>query len=331
MNTITNSTTSIQSHPTLKQKLLKWSHHPIFYPLIGFIAVFAIMMIYNENFLSANNLSNVARQVSINAILAVGMTCAILLGGIDLSVGPVMALSGTAAAGMMVAGLPPSVAIMIGLLIGVLFGAANGFMIAYAKMPAFIVTLASLGIARGIALIYTGGYPISGLPTSFAFWGRGELFGIQTPILMMLFVYLISYIVLNHTPFGRYVYAIGGNEEASRLSGLRVPVVIMAVYTISGLTASIAGLILTSRLMSGQPNAGVGFELDAIAAVVIGGTAMSGGKGAILGTLIGAMLLGVLNNGLNLAGVSPYVQNVIKGLIILIAIYIGTSKRKSRQ
>lgn len=329
MSTLTNvHSTEDKKNTTLKQKLAKWSGHPVFYPLIGFLTVFIVMMLYNDNFLTANNLSNVARQVSINAILAVGMTCAILLGGIDLSVGPVMALSGTVAAGMMVAGLPPTIAIPVGLLIGVLFGAANGFMIAYAKMPAFIVTLASLGIARGIALIYTGGYPISGLPDSFAFWGRGNIGGLQTPILMMFVIYIIAYVLLNHTPFGRYVYAIGGNEEASRLSGIRVPVVIMAVYTLSGLTAAIAGMILTSRLMSGQPNAGVGFELDAIAAVVIGGTAMSGGKGAIIGTLIGAMLLGVLNNGLNLAGVSPYVQNVIKGIIILVAIYIGTSKRK---
>ncbi len=329
MNTITNTDTAPDNKLSLfKKKLTKWSHHPVFYPLVGFLAVFTIMVIFNDNFLTSNNLSNVARQVSINAILAVGMTCAILLGGIDLSVGPVMALSGTAAAGMMAAGFDPAMAIPSGMLIGVLFGAANGFMIAYAKMPAFIVTLASLGIARGIGLIYTGGYPVSGLPQSFSFWGRGDVFGLQTPILMMLVVYAIAYVILNHTPFGRYVYAIGGNEEASRLSGVRVPLVILTVYTISGLTASIAGIILTSRLMSGQPNAGVGFELDAIAAVVIGGTAMSGGKGAIIGTLIGAMLLGVLNNGLNLGGVSPYVQNVIKGVIILVAIYIGTSKRK---
>lgn len=331
MNTNTNTDLEIKMPKktlSFTDRLKKWSHHPAFYPLIGFLAVFIIMVIYNENFLTSNNLSNVARQVSINAILAVGMTCAILLGGIDLSVGPVMALSGTATAGMMVAGMPPTVAIPLGLLIGIIFGAANGFMIAYTRMPAFIVTLATLGIARGIALIYTGGYPISGLPDSFAFWGRGEVLGLQTPILIMLIVYIIAYIVLNHTPFGRYVYAVGGNEEASRLSGIRVPIIVMAIYTLSGFTAAIAGIILTSRLMSGQPNAGVGFELDAIAAVVIGGTAMSGGRGAIIGTLIGAMLLGVLNNGLNLAGVSPYVQNVIKGIIILVAIYIGTSKRK---
>lgn len=321
-----NST--IQETSNLKTKFIKWTHHPAFYPLVGFILVFFFMAIFNENFLSSNNISNVARQVSINAILAVGMTCAILLGGIDLSVGSVMALSGTVTAGMMIAGIPPELAIAGGLAIGMLFGAANGFLIAYGKMPAFIVTLASLGIARGIGLVYTGGYPISGLPESFSFLGRGAVFGLQTPILMMLIVYAIIYVVLTHTPFGRHVYAIGGNEEAARLSGIPVPKIIMAVYTISGFTAGIAGMILTSRLMSGQPNSGVGFELDAIAAVVIGGTAMNGGRGAIIGTLIGAMLLGVLNNGLNLAGISPYIQNIIKGVIILSAIYIGSSKRK---
>ncbi len=328
MNAITPPKKLKQQNNDLKSKFIKWSNHPAFYPLVGLILVFFFMAVFNENFLTLSNLSNVARQVSINAILAVGMTCAILLGGIDLSVGSVMALSGTVAAGMMAAGVSPEVAISGGIAIGMIFGAVNGFLIAYGKMPSFIITLASLGIARGIGLIYTGGYPISGLPESFSFLGRGAVFGLQTPILMMLVVYAIIYVVLNHTPFGRHVYAIGGNEEAARLSGIPVPKVVMIVYMISGVTAAIAGMILTSRLMSGQPNSGVGFELDAIAAVVIGGTAMSGGRGAIIGTLIGAMLLGVLNNGLNLAGISPYVQNVIKGIIIISAIYIGASKRK---
>ncbi|BCL72347.1 sugar ABC transporter permease [Vibrio nigripulchritudo] len=306
----------------------QWSKHPVFYPLLGFLAVFLIMVVADDNFLTANNLTNVARQVSINAIIAVGMTCAILIGGIDLSVGSVMALAGTVTAGLMIAGVPPELAIIGGLALGSCFGAINGFLIAYGKMPAFIVTLAALGIARGLALIYTGGYPISGLPSWFSFLGRGDVLGLQTPILIMLVVYLIAYIFLNHTPFGRHVYAIGGNSEAARLSGIKVPKITMIVYTISGLTSAVAGIILTSRLMSGQPNAGVAFELDAIAAVVLGGAAMSGGKGAILGTLVGAMLLGVLNNGLNLVGISPYVQNVIKGIIILVAIYVGTDKSK---
>ncbi|MBY5926440.1 MULTISPECIES: ABC transporter permease [unclassified Halomonas] len=299
---------------------------PVFYPLIGFAVVFIAMAVINDNFLTSNNLFNLARQASIIAILAAGMSLAILTGGIDLSVGPVMALSGTLMAGLMVAGVPPSLAILLGLLIGAAFGAINGLFVAFAGMPPIIVTLATMGIARGLALIYTGGYPISGLPQEFAFFGRGAVAGLEMPILVMLVVFAIGYVLLSHTATGRYLYAIGGNEEAARLSGIRVSRYKLLVYTLSGTTAAIAGLILTSRLMSGQPNAGVGFELDAIAAVVLGGAAITGGRGMILGTLVGAMLLGVLNNGLNLMGVSPYLQNVIKGGIILLAIYISRKR-----
>ncbi|OZG74171.1 ribose ABC transporter permease [Hahella sp. CCB-MM4] len=328
MNNITESQIQHRSHTSFALRLQKWRKSPVFYPLIGFVVIFIAMAFVNDNFLTSTNLSNVARQVSINAIIAVGMTCAILTGGIDLSVGPVMALSGTVAAGLMVAGFPPEVAILGGLLVGALFGAGNGAFVAYAKMPPIIVTLATMGIARGLALIYTGGYPISGLPQGFSILGRGEFLGIQLPILVMLVVYILAFVLLNHTAIGRYIYAIGGNEEAARLSGIRVSRYKVLVYTISGLTAALAGIVLTSRLMSGQPNSGIGFELDAIAAVVLGGTAIAGGRGAIIGTLIGAMMLGVLNNGLNLMGVSPYVQNIIKGGIILLAIYISRSRDK---
>ncbi|MDR5886768.1 ribose ABC transporter permease [Halomonas janggokensis] len=307
-------------------RLARWRRTPVFYPLIGFIVVFLAMGLINDNFLSGSNLANLVRQSSIIAIIAVGMSLAILTGGIDLSVGPVMALSGTLMAGMMVAGLPPSLAIVLGLLVGAAFGAFNGVFVAFAGMPPIIVTLATMGIARGLGLIYTGGYPISGLPEGFAFFGRGSVAGIETPILIMIAVYAVGYVLLSHTSTGRYLYAIGGNEEATRLSGIRVSRYKLLVYTLSGTTAAIAGLILTSRLMSGQPNAGVGFELDAIAAVVLGGAAITGGRGMILGTLVGAMLLGVLNNGLNLMGVSPYLQTVIKGLIILLAIYISRKR-----
>lgn len=314
----------------LSARIKMFAKNPVFYPLMGFLCVFIIMVLVTDNFLTANNLTNIGRQVSVNAIIAVGMTFAILTSGIDLSVGSVMALAGTIMAGLMASGMPISMAILIGLALGSLLGAINGFLVAFAKMPAFIVTLAMLGIARGLALIYTGGYPISGLDKAFAFFGRGSIAGIETPIFIMLIVYIIAYIVLTYTPFGRHVYAVGGNAEASRLSGIKVNKILFLVYTISGFTSALAGLILTSRLMSGQPNAGVAFELDAIAAVVLGGAAMNGGKGTIIGTLIGALLLGVLNNGLNLIGINPYVQNVIKGIIILIAIYVGTEKKKSR-
>ncbi len=322
---------STETATAKKDSLFKrLSRYPIFYPILGFICVFVFMMCVSDSFLTAQNLTNVGRQVSINAIIAVGMTFAILTGGIDLGVGSVMALSGTVCAGLMAGGMGMTPAILVGFGIGTLLGALNGFMIAYGRMPAFIVTLAMMGIARGLALIYTGGYPISGLSQDFAFFGRGAVLGLETPIFIMAFVYIIAYIVLRYTPFGRHVYAVGGNPEASRLSGIKVNFIIFMIYTISGLTSAIAGLILTSRLMSGQPNAGVAFEMDAIAAVVIGGAAMSGGKGTIIGTIIGALLLGVLNNGLNLMGINPYAQKVIQGIIILIAIYIGTEKRKAR-
>ena len=301
-----------------------------FFPAVGLIAVCLVMVVTTENFFSADNFLNIARQVSINAIIAVGMTCAILSGGIDLAVGSVMALSGTLMAGLMVAGVPPYAAILLGLGVGLAFGLFNGFFIAYADMPPIIVTLATMGIARGLALIYTGGYPIDGLPEMFAFFGRGSVLGIQTPVVIMLLTFFLAYLLLNKTPIGRYIYAIGGNEEATRLSGVRVSRYKLLVYALSGFTSALAGLVLSSRLMSGQPNSGVSFELDAIAAVVMGGTSISGGRGAIIGTLIGAMMLGVLNNGLNMMGVSPYVQNIIKGLIILFAIYISRERRRRR-
>ncbi|MBJ2242896.1 MULTISPECIES: ABC transporter permease [Pseudomonas] len=312
----------------LRLNLARLVRSPAFYPFIGLLVVTAVMIVASDNFLTASNLSNIGRQVSINAIIAVGMTCVILTGGIDLSVGPVMALSGTLTAGLMVAGLPPGLAIGAGLLIGVAFGIGNGLFVAYLHMPPIIVTLATMGIARGFGLMYTDGYPISGLPEWFGFFGRQSLLGIQVPILIMLVTYLVAYVLLQHTRIGRYIYAIGGNEEAVRLSGVRAARFKLLVYGISGLTAAIAGLVLTSRLMSGQPNAGIGFELDAIAAVVLGGASIAGGRGVIVGTLLGAMLLGVLNNGLNMLGVSPYVQSVIKGAIILLAIFISRQRHK---
>lgn len=316
--------TSINTAGTgrLRLNLARLLRSPAFYPFVGLVVVTLVMILASDTFLTASNLSNIARQVSINAIIAVGMTCVILTGGIDLSVGPVMALSGTLTAGLMVAGLPPGLAIGAGLLVGVTFGIGNGLFVAYLHMPPIIVTLATMGIARGFGLMYTDGYPISGLPEWFAFFGRASVFGLQVPILIMLITYLAAYVLLQHTRIGRYIYAIGGNEEAVRLSGVRAARFKLLVYGISGFTAAIAGLVLTSRLMSGQP------KLDAIAAVVLGGASIAGGRGVIIGTLLGAMLLGVLNNGLNMLGVSPYVQSVIKGGIILLAIFISRQRHR---
>ncbi len=304
--------------------------YPEMLTLIGFLVLCIFFSITAESFLTADNISNIIRQVSINGILAVGMTFVILTGGIDLSVGSVMALTGTIIAGMMInTGLPPVVAVLIGIVLGAVLGYINGLFTAYAKIPAIIVTLAMMEAARGLALLYTGGYPLSGLPSSYNFIGRGYLFGvIPMPAVIMILVFIAAYIILNHLPIGRYIYALGGNEEAVRLSGVKVKRIKTFVYIVSGVTAAISGMIMTSRLSSGQPMAGEGYELDAIAAVVLGGTSIAGGRGHIFGTLLGALLLGVLSNGLNLMGVSPYVQRVLKGVIIVGAIYYSSTRQK---
>ena len=299
----------------------------LFFPLVGLVTVSALMALAGDAFLSVDNFTNIFRQISVIAIIAVGMTFVILSGGIDLSDGAVMALTGTVAAGLMASGVHPGAAFFVALLIGIGFGALNGVLIAYAGMPSIIVTLATMGIARGIALIYSGGYPIGGLPEWVSVFGSGSVAGLPVSGIITLALYLLAWVMLARTAFGRHVYAIGGNEVATRLSGIRVNRDKLAIYTISGATAALAGIVMTSRLMSGQPNTGAGFELDAIAAVVLGGTAIIGGRGSVVGTLIGALLLGVLNNGLNMIGVDPYVQNVIKGVIILLAIYIGRERK----
>lgn len=297
-------------------------------PLVGLIVVSCLMGLASDNFFTISNIFNVLRQVSIVGILAVGMTFVILTGGIDLSVGAVMALVGTVTAGLIVnSGLPAGLALVVAIGLGIAIGLANGVLVAWGRMPAIIVTLATMGMARGLALIYSGGYPISGLPSWISWFGVGRVGIVPVPVLIMLAIYAVAWVLLQRTAFGRHVYALGGNELAAQLSGVKTRRVKLAVYGISGLTSALAAVILSGRLMSGQPNAGVGFELDAIAAVVLGGTAIAGGRGLIIGTLIGAVLLGILNNGLNLVGINPYLQDVIKGGIILIAIYIGREWR----
>lgn len=287
-----------------------------------------VMTFVSDRFLTLENLGNIGRQVSINAIIATGMTLVIITGGIDLSVGAVMTLAMTFGAGAMLAGVPVTLAITLALFTGVACGAVNGALIAYARLPAIIVTLAMMEIPRGIALLYTGGYPLANLPASFAPLGRGEILGVHIPTLIMIVVVLAGQAFLTCFVAGRACYALGGNEEAARLSGLPVNRYKLLAYTLSGFTAALAGVVLASRLMSGQPNAGIGFELDAIAAVVLGGTSISGGRGSVIGTVIGAVTLGVLNNGLNLMSVSPYTQKILKGAIILVAIYAGSFKRE---
>ncbi|TDX51569.1 ABC transporter permease [Orenia marismortui] len=295
---------------------------------IGLIGLIIVMSFLSEYFLTVHNLMNVTRQVSINAVLALGMTFVILTGGIDLSVGSVLALSSVITAGLMSSGMNIALVLIIGIGVGTLLGLLNGILVAKGKMQPFIVTLGMMTIARGLTLIYSNGRPISGFDKAFRFLGAGHLLGIPVPVIIMFALLAVSYVVLKKTPFGRYVYAIGGNEKATELSGINTDKIKIGVYAISGFLASISGIILASRLNSAQPTAGTGYELDAIAAVVLGGTSLAGGQGGIVGTIIGALIIGILNNGLNLLNVSSFYQLVAKGAVILIAIFLDTRSQK---
>ncbi|ERM17587.1 ribose ABC transporter permease [Brevibacillus laterosporus PE36] len=296
-------------------------------PLLGLFLLVIILSIVSSDFLTVSNIFNVLRQVSINALIAFGMTFVILTGGIDLSVGSTLALSSVLSAGLMASGGDPFLAIVVGLLAGLVMGAFNGILVAKGNVAPFIATLATMTVFRGLTLVYTEGKPITGLPDSFGLVGKSFFLQIPMPVIWMLLSFVALYFILKHTTFGRHVYALGSNEEATRLSGISTTKVKIWVYSISGLFASLAGIILTSRLNSAQPTAGTSYELDAIAAVVLGGTSLSGGKGWIVGTLIGAMIIGVLNNGLNLLNVSSFYQLVAKGAVILIAVLLDRSKK----
>lgn len=297
-------------------------------PFIGLLLIIIVISIMSPNFLTIHNIFNVLRQVSINALIAFGMTFVILTGGIDLSVGSILALTGAVTAGFLASGMDPLFAMFLGLLLGAILGAINGIIIAKGKVAPFIATLATMTIYRGLTLVYTGGKPISGLgdALSFQLLGKGYFFGIPVPIVTMILSFGALYFILKKTTFGRRVYAVGGNEEASKLSGINVDRVKIYVYSLTGALAALSALILTSRLNSAQPTAGSMFELDAIAAVVLGGTSLTGGRGWIVGTVIGALIIGVLNNGLNLIGVSSFFQQVVKGAVILVAVLLDRKK-----
>lgn len=290
--------------------------------LIGLILLFIIFSVLSKPFISGYNMMNILRQNSINLILAVGMTFVVLSGGIDLSVGAVMAVVGTLVAGMLSHGMLLGFALVLGLLIGLAFGFFNGLCVTKGKIPPFIATMGSLAIARSLALIYSGGYPVTGMPKEFTFIGSGYVWFLPTPILIAVFVFVISLILLNRSILGRYIYAIGGNEEAANLSGVNIHKWKIIIYSISGFLTAIAGIVLTARMNSGQPAAAQGIELDIIAAVVIGGTSLVGGEGNLVGTLIGALIITVISNGLTLLNVSPYFQGAIIGSVILIAVWL---------
>ena len=292
--------------------------------IIALLVLIDIVSSISPNFFTIDNLLNILRQTSVNAIIAVGMTFVILTAGIDLSVGSILALTGAVAASLVNMELSIFVVIPLVLLFGTLLGGISGVIVAKGKVQAFIATLVTMTLLRGVTMVYTDGRPISlgfsDVADQFSFLGTGYLLGIPFPIWLMAIIFIVAWYLLKHTPIGRYIYALGGNEAATSLSGINVDKVKIFVYAVSGLLATVAGLIVTSRLSSAQPTAGVSYELDAIAAVVVGGTSLMGGKGRITGTLIGALIIGFLNNALNLLDISSYYQMIAKSIVILLAV-----------
>ncbi|MDN6195174.1 MAG: ribose ABC transporter permease [Atopostipes suicloacalis] len=298
-------------------------------PLLALVVLGALVTVMNPNFIEPANLFNLLRQVSTNALIAFGMTFVIITGGIDLSVGSTLALTSAVMAGVIASGIDPILAMLLSLILGAILGGINGLLITKGKIAPFIASLATMTIFRGLTLVYTDGNPITGIGDSFIFKyiGRGYLFGIPFPAVLMVISFAILYVVLHKTTFGRKTFAIGGNEKASFIAGIKNDRIKIGVYAISGLMASLAGIIITSRLNSAQPTAGASYEMDAIASVVLGGTSLAGGRGRIMGTLIGALIIGTLNNGMNLLGVSSFYQQVVKGIVIIIAVLLDRKNK----
>ncbi|EGR0602175.1 ribose ABC transporter permease [Vibrio cholerae] len=323
--TMTNTTSDNRKKLLSKEWLIEQKS------LIALLFLVVVVSFLNPNFFTVDNLLNILRQTSVNAIIAVGMTLVILTAGIDLSVGSVLALCGAFAATLVAMEVPVLIAVPTALLAGATLGAISGIIIAKGKVQAFIATLVTMTLLRGVTMVYTDGRPIStgftDTADTFAWFGTGYALGIPVPVWLMVVVFAGAWYLLNHTRFGRYVYAVGGNESATRLSGINVDRVKIGVYAICGLLAALAGIIVTSRLSSAQPTAGMGYELDAIAAVVLGGTSLMGGKGRIMGTLIGALIIGFLNNALNLLDVSSYYQMIAKAVVILLAVLVDNKNK----
>ncbi|MCF7940316.1 MAG: ABC transporter permease [Spirochaetia bacterium] len=298
--------------------------------VIILLLMIIVMSFASDVFLSGRNIMNVVRQISVNMILAVGMTFVIMTGGIDLSVGSILAVSGVVASSLLKNGSVDSILLVtiIASIVGGLLGLVNGLSIAKLKVPPFISTLAMMQIARGIAYLLSNGRPIVDLPKRFLIIGQEAFMGLPIMVIMMIVVVAIGYVLLQRTRFGRYVYYIGGNEEAARVSGVNVSRILILVYVLAGICAGFAGVILSSRINSGQPQAGLTYELYAIAAVVIGGTSLNGGIGSIGGTIIGAIIIGLIRNSMNLLNVSPFNQMVVLGVVILLAVILDMQSSK---
>ncbi|MDD2169503.1 ABC transporter permease [Glaesserella parasuis] len=314
--------------------------------LAGLILLVIFFSVTNDYFFTSNNIMTVGLQTSTIALIGIGATCVILTGGIDLSTGSVVALSGVAAAMIVNAGVPVPIGMVLGILVGGACGLTNGILVTQMKLPPFIATLGMMMVARGLALYVTNAAPVSGMPESFAVLGNGALFkiveegpnglpkvvfaGIPYPVIIMLFITVLFTFALTKLKVGRYIYAIGSNEEAARLSGIKTNVVKIYAYVASGLLSGLTGVILASRLVTAQPNGGVAYELDAIASAVVGGTSLMGGVGTIPGALIGSFIIGVLRNGLNMNGVSSFVQMIVIGLVIIVAVSLDQLRQSKK-
>lgn len=295
------------------------------------VVMCAAISLLTPHFFTVANLLNVAQQTVINAVIAVGMTFVIISGGIDLSVGSILAFAGVVMAHLLRIGWPLPLAITAGVVVGAGCGLVNGLLIAFGRLPPFIATLGMMSVARGGALLATDGRPVSGFDESFRWLATGQVLSIPVPVIVMVLIYAAAQFILQRTKFGRYTFAIGGNEEASLLSGVPVRFYKIGIYVLGGALATVSAVLLTARLNSAQPIAGFNYELDAIAATVIGGTSLMGGRGSVIGTLIGALIMGVLRNGLNLLGVSSFIQQVVIGGVIIAAVLLDTFFKQSKR
>ena len=303
----------------LTQKLL---------PFLSLIVLFVALSIASPYFLTANNLASVARQTAVFNTMALGMTIVIISGGIDLSVGSILGLSGLIGTMALERGYPIAVGVLIGLAAGTMCGLANGLMVTRLRIPPFVVTLGTLGIFRGLALIISNGLPVHRIPAGFSFLGEGNLAGVPFVVWMLVICAVAVHVILEHTRLGRYAFAIGSNRIASIYAGIPVSFHVTSVYAIGGALTGLAGMIEASRLMTGQPTAGQGYELQAIAAVVIGGGSLNGGEGSVVGTLIGAFIMGLLSNGADLLNISNYWQQVIIGAVIILAVTLDEVRKR---
>lgn len=303
-----------------------------FGPLLGLILMSAALSFLSPYFLTFDNLINVFRQSAVNALLALGQLLVIITAGIDLSIGSILGLTSVLAAMMAKSGIAPEIVIVASIGVGTGLGLTNGLLLTKLRLPhPFIPTLGMMNVARGLALVISGGFPISELPARFRFWGAGTIAFIPTPVVVVLIVYSLFHLFLSRTTLGRDIYAIGGNPQAARLSGIPVDRRLTLVYALSGALAAVGAIVLTGRMNSGFPLAGVGAELDAIAAVIIGGASFFGGVGTVWGTLIGALIMGVLRNGLNLLNVSAYWQTVVIGVVIVVAVWIDVLRQRAME